>query len=149
MQGHLVVSPGSQSVFGLQLTPGQPVRPRLGSGEPASIWIVSVLGKPPQKLRDDADAFSVSPDGSLIAFGTNPTELGDREIWLMDAKGLQARKLYDAPEKTAIGDLQWSEDGQRAIYLEVTADNGELVSRDLRGGPAIPLVQYSDWLELD
>jgi DNA-binding winged helix-turn-helix (wHTH) protein/Tol biopolymer transport system component len=111
--------------------------------EAASIWVVSVLGKPPQKLRDDADAFSVSPDGSLIAFGTNATELGDREIWLMDAKGQQARKLYDAPEKTAIGDLRWSGDGQRAIYLEVTAENGELVSRDLRGGPAIPLVQYS------
>ena len=110
--------------------------------EAASIWIVSVLGKPPQKLRDDADAFAVSLDGSLIAFGTNATELGDREIWLMDAKGLQARKLYDAPEKTAIGDLQWSGDGQRAIYLEVDADNGQLVSRDLRGGPAVPLVQY-------
>jgi DNA-binding winged helix-turn-helix (wHTH) protein/Tol biopolymer transport system component len=111
--------------------------------EAASIWVVSVLGKPPQKLRDDANAFSVSLDGSSIAFGTNPGPLGDREIWLMDAKGLQARKLYDAPEKTAIGDLQWSGDGQRAIYLEVTAENGRLVSRDLRGGPAIPLVQYS------
>jgi eukaryotic-like serine/threonine-protein kinase len=116
--------------------------------EAASIWIVSVLGKAPQKLRDDADAFSLSPDGSLIAFGTNPGPLGDREIWLMDAKGLQARKLYDAPEKTAIGDLQWSGDGQRAIYLEVGAEKGELVSRDLHGGPAVPLVQYSGWWTL-
>src|SRR5262249_30979952 len=74
-------------------------------GEPESIWIVSVLGKAPQKLRDDAHAFSVSPDGSLIAFGTNPTDLGDREIWLMDGGGFQPRKLYDAPEKTVIGDL--------------------------------------------
>lgn len=116
--------------------------------EAASIWVVSVLGKAPQKLRDDADAFSLSPDGSLIAFGTNPGPLGDREIWLMDAKGLQARKLCDAPEKTAIGDLQWSGDGQRAIYLEVGAENGELVSRDLHGGPAVPLVQYSGWWTL-
>jgi Tol biopolymer transport system component len=85
----------------------------------------------------------------MIAFGTNATELGDREIWLMDAKGLQARKLYDAPEKTAIGDLQWSRDGLRAIYVEVDADNGRLVSRDLRGGPAVPLVQYPGWTSTD
>jgi DNA-binding winged helix-turn-helix (wHTH) protein/Tol biopolymer transport system component len=117
--------------------------------EASSIWIVSVLGNAPQKLRDDADAFSVSSDGSLIAFGTNAAELGDREIWLMDAKGLQARKLYDAPEKTAIGDLQWSGDGQRAIYLEVGADSRKLVSRDFRGGPAVPLVenQGDPWLD--
>ena len=127
---------------------------RIGStetqiGELESIWIVSVLGKAPQKLRDDAHAFSVSPDGSLIAFGTNPTDLGDREIWLMDGGGFQARKLYDAPEKTVIGDLHWSEDGQRVIYLQVSATHGELVSRDLRGGSPIPLVQSSgDWSHL-
>jgi eukaryotic-like serine/threonine-protein kinase len=115
----------------------------------SSIWVVSVLGKTPQKLRGDADAFSVSPDGLLIAFGTNAGELGDREIWLMNAKGLQARKLCDASEKTAIGDLQWSRDGQRAIYLEVGADNKKLVSRDLRGGPAVPLVQYKGGTSLD
>src|SRR5215469_3976632 len=118
-------------------------------GEPESIWIVSVLGKAPQKLRDDAHAFSVSPDASLIAFGTNPTDLGDREIWLMDSGGFQARKLYDAPEKTVIGDLHWSEDGQRVIYLQVSATHGELVSRDLRGGPPISLVQSpGDWWHL-
>ena len=71
------------------------------------------------------DAFSVSPDGSSIAFGTNAGQLGDREIWLMDTKGLQARKLYDAPEKTAIGGLQWSADGQRAIYFQVEARQRE------------------------
>ena len=114
----------------------------------ATIWIVSVLGNTPQKLRDEADAFSVSPDGSSIAFGTNPGPLGDREIWLMDTKGLLARKLYDAPADTAIGGLGWSPDGQRAIYFTVSAEKGELVSRDLRGGPAVPLVQYSGWWTL-
>jgi Tol biopolymer transport system component len=117
-------------------------------GEAESIWIVSVLGNAPQKLRDDAHAFSVSPDGSLVAFGDNPTEFGDREIWLMDSGEFQARKLFDAPEQTAIGDLQWSKDEQLVIYLEVSASHGELVSRDLRGGPAIPLVQSSDWWHL-
>jgi DNA-binding winged helix-turn-helix (wHTH) protein/Tol biopolymer transport system component len=111
----------------------------------SSVWIVSVLGKTAEKLRDDADAFGVSPDGSLIAFGTNAAELGDREIWLMDSKGLQGRKLYDAPANTAIGGLNWTRDGRRVVYFQVSASNGELVSRDLQGGPAIPLVQYSGW----
>jgi DNA-binding winged helix-turn-helix (wHTH) protein/Tol biopolymer transport system component len=122
------------------------IRSQTGAAEAASkssVWIVSVLGKTANMLRDDADAFSVSPDGSLIAFGTNAAELGDREIWLMDSKGLQARKLYEAPANTTIGGLNWLRDGQRVVYFQVSASGGELVSRDLRVGPAIPVVQYS------
>ena len=118
------------------------------AGQLRSVWIISLIGKTPQKLRDDADAFSVSPDGSSIAFGTNARELGDREIWLMDSRGQKARKLYDAPQNTAIGGFSWSLDGERAIYFKLSATGGELVSRDLHGGPAIPLLQFSDWRNL-
>jgi DNA-binding winged helix-turn-helix (wHTH) protein/Tol biopolymer transport system component len=124
------------------------IRSQPGAAEAASkssVWMISVLGRTAQKLRDDADAFSVSPDGSLIAFGTDSAELGDREIWLMDSKGLQASKLYEAPANTTIGGLNWFRDGLRVVYFQVSASGGELVSRDLRGGPAIPLVQYSGW----
>ena len=123
------------------------INSRPGSPEP-SIWIVSILGKTAQKLRDDADAFSVSPDGSSIAFGANAGQLGDREIWLMDPKGQHARKIYDAPENAALGGFRWSRDQGRAIYFKLSATSGELVSRDLRGGPAVPLVQFSDWRNL-
>jgi Tol biopolymer transport system component len=54
-------------------------------GRPPSAWVVSVLGGPPRKLRDDADAWSVSPDGTLIAFGSDLSFLRCREIWLMGA----------------------------------------------------------------
>lgn len=145
-------SPGSLAPVPSRFRFGLNSEPTGSTGAPANpaatIWIVSVLGSTPQKLRDDADAYSVSPDGSSIAFGTNPGPLGDREIWLMDAKGLQARKLYDAPTDSAIGDLDWSPDGQRAIYFVVNAEKGQLMSRDLRGGPAMPLVQYSGWWTL-
>lgn len=123
------------------------INSRAGSAA-TSMWIVSILGKTPQKLRDDGDAFSISPDGSTIAFGTNVGQLGDREIWLMDSKGLQERKLYGAPENKAIAGLAWSPEGERAIYFQRGTTTGELVSRDLRGGPAIPLVQFSDWRNL-
>ena len=56
--------------------------------------MVSVLGGAPRKLRDNAFAWSVSPDGSSISFGTNKGKLGDRELWLMGPNGEQARKLY-------------------------------------------------------
>jgi eukaryotic-like serine/threonine-protein kinase len=125
---------------------------RISSGSPliceTGIWIVSMLGKAPQKLRDDADAFSISPDGSSIAFGTNPGQLGDREIWLMDAEGQRARKLYDASDGTAIAGFNWSRDEQRAIYFEFGISSGELLSRDLKGGTPKTLVQFSDHEDL-
>jgi len=110
------------------------------TSEETSIWIVFMLGGPPHKLRDAAYAESISPDGSTIAFGTNPGKLGDREIWLMDSKGEQARKLYDAPENSVMGGLNWSPDGQRTIYETLDQDGFGLVSRDLTGGPPVPVL---------
>jgi Tol biopolymer transport system component len=40
------------------------------SGEASSLWSISVLGGSPRKLMDSAEARSVSPDGSQIAFLT-------------------------------------------------------------------------------
>jgi len=42
-----------------------------------SVWAFSVQGGEPRKLRDDAGPWSLSPDGSLIAFETPP----GREIY--------------------------------------------------------------------
>jgi serine/threonine protein kinase len=120
-------------------------------GELLSIWTVSVMGGEPRKLRDDARAWSVSPDGSLVAFTTNPGKLlshhstswyygfGHREIWLMEPNGQQAGKLCETDENSAFWRVQWTPDGQRVVYLkfhkgpekfEVTIE-----SRDLKGGP--------------
>jgi eukaryotic-like serine/threonine-protein kinase len=110
--------------------------PPTWTAQGTSIWIVP-LGGVPRKLRDDAEAFSVSPDGSLIAFGANGMAAlgGDREIWLMDPSGQQARKLYEADGDNAIGGLEWSQDGQRTIYFSADKTRGALLSRDLKGGP--------------
>src|SRR5260370_13944196 len=64
-----------------------------------SIWIVSMSGGPPRKLRDAAYADSISPDGSTIAFNANPGKLADHEIWLMGSYGSQARTLYEAGDE--------------------------------------------------
>jgi len=104
-----------------------------GSQE-ASIWMAS-LGGTPRKLRDNAIAFSVSPDGSWIGFGTNHGKFGDREIWLMGADGEQARNLFDTDEKSSIGGLNWSGDGKRVLYVKTDQSGDTLLSRDLKSGP--------------
>jgi DNA-binding winged helix-turn-helix (wHTH) protein/Tol biopolymer transport system component len=81
-----------------------------------SIWVSSILGGAPVKLRDDATGQSVSPDGSLIAFTANITRIGDREIWLMAPNGEDAHKLVTVDEHSGVGRVVWSPDGQRIAY---------------------------------
>ena len=79
----------------------------------ATIWKLSVPGGDAQKLREDAFAWSVSPDGSQIAFAAHEGRRGPREVWLMHPNGENARKLYETDEDSAIGPVTWSPDGQR------------------------------------
>ncbi len=108
--------------------------PQEVSSQVTSIWVVSLLGRAPLKLRHNAVAYSVSPDGSSIAFGTNNGRRGDREIWLMDPSGQQARKLYDTDEDSTITGPVWSPNGKLAVYTQANMGGSSLVSRDLKGG---------------
>jgi Tol biopolymer transport system component/DNA-binding winged helix-turn-helix (wHTH) protein len=110
----------------------------LRRGQHPSIWTVSVLGGTPRKLRDEAEAWSISRDGSLIAFATNYGSVGPREIWLMGPNGEQQRKLFDTDENSSIGGAQFSPDGQRLVYFkspEMPGKPGDAIqTRDLKGG---------------
>jgi DNA-binding winged helix-turn-helix (wHTH) protein len=81
-----------------------------------SIWVSSILGGFPLKLRDDAAGQSVSPDGSLIAFTANITLIGDHEVWLMAPDGEDAHKLVTVDEHSGVGRVVWSPDGQWIAY---------------------------------
>ena len=105
----------------------------LGS-QVTSIWVVSLLGGPPRKIRDNAVAYSTSPDGSLISFGAKNGKQGDRELWLMNPAGEQPRKLYETDADSAISGLVWSPDGKRIVYNSAEKGGQRLVSRDLEGG---------------
>src|SRR5579864_517635 len=117
--------------------------PNSWNSESSSIWIVSVLGGVPHKLRDRAAAYSVS-HGSLIAFGRNKGKVGEREIWLMGLNGEQERKLYDAEENCAICCVNWSATGRRIIYIRTDRSGDALVSRDLQGGPVTKIFSSSE-----
>jgi Tol biopolymer transport system component/DNA-binding winged helix-turn-helix (wHTH) protein len=114
------------------------------SSQTASIWMVSVLGGAPRKLRDSAAASGISPDGSAIAFSTNKGSFGDREIWLMGANGENARKLYESDDNGAIFGLLWLPHGQRVAYVSTDKSGDTLVTRELRGGPVTAMLSPSD-----
>jgi serine/threonine protein kinase/Tol biopolymer transport system component len=111
-----------------------------------SIWIVSLSGGPPHKLRDESTVDSVSPDGTLVAFETNPGSVGDREIWVMRPDGEQARRVFEGEENSWLGGLAWSPDGQRVIYFRQDGDqaNSYYVSADLQGGPLTKILPPYD-----
>ncbi|MFI5095006.1 MAG: protein kinase [Candidatus Acidiferrales bacterium] len=115
-------------------------RSSLGS----SIWVFSLSGKAPRKLRDEAYLDSISPDGSLIAFETHHGKIIDCELWVMQSNGEQARRVFGVDEESTIEGLHWSQDGERVIFLRQDGPdkaNTYVVSGDLRGGPLtkIPL----------
>jgi serine/threonine protein kinase len=118
-----------------------------------SIWLVSVLGGFPKKVRDDAVAYSVSADGSLISFGSNPGRLGDREIWLMRPDGEQAKKLYEVGKDSTIGGLVWTPNRQRVLYFQsdgsTDRSTDRVLSRDLTGGPITTVLSPSKLKEWD
>jgi serine/threonine protein kinase len=112
-----------------------------GAQDDSSSWIVSVLGHPPIKFRDGALAYSISHDGSTIAFGSKSGKFGPREIWLVGPAGENARKLYEADEQSAICCVNWSKDGQRIVYLKSDESGDTVLSRDLKGGPTTTIFE--------
>ena len=118
------------------------IRPNRWTSELCSIWMFSVLGAP-AKLRDNAAAGSVSPDGSSISFTSNSGRRGDREIWLMDPSGDHAYQFLPANNDRSFGRLHWSPDGLRLLYVETDNSGDLLVSRGLDGGRTLTSVPNS------
>lgn len=102
-----------------------------------SIWIASVSGGTPRKLRDRAIAYAVSPDGSMISFGDNSGKRGDHEIWLMGPDGEQARKLYETGGNNSLEMYTFSPDGQRLLYSRADESGATILIGDLKGSPPI------------
>ena len=106
-------------------------------GQRSSIWIISALGGVPTKLRDDAWAWSVSPDGKRIAFANvkkvvlssiwSP-EVASSELWTMSADGGDARKLFaiDKDPFATVEEATWSGDGARIAYEVAHRDEAAL-----------------------
>src|SRR5579864_9287958 len=98
------------------------------SGETPSLWTISILGGAPRKLRDDAAAASVSPDGSQIAFLGDYDSGSAQGIWVSTADGDDPRRLITAQGGEHFSQVAWSPNGQRLAYSKSLAGTGIYVS---------------------
>src|SRR5262249_19573463 len=105
---------------------------------------VSVLGGPPRKLRDEAVAHSVSPDGSRIAFGTNKGPFGEREIWTMRPTGQDAHTIYRTDENCGFDWLWWLPGTDRVAYMRFDRGGASIITRDVRGGSRATILSEAD-----
>jgi len=106
----------------------------------SSAWVASVAGGAPTLFKDPALVYSVSHDSSQIAYGEKSGKFGPREIWLSNKDGTGAHKLYETDENSAICCVSWSKNNSRIIYIRTDQSGDTFLSRDLKGGTAVPLL---------
>jgi len=102
-------------------------------------WLGSTMSATLRKLRDDAHTWAISPDGSRIAFSPP----GEREVWIMDDAGENARRLFGAETDSSFVSVQWSPDGSRLLDLRAPA-NGEPSIEIRSPGTFTPTILMSD-----
>jgi serine/threonine protein kinase len=105
----------------------------------ASIWVVSLLGGAPTKLRDHAIACAVSPDSTTVSFATNKSNHGEREVWFMGPNGEQARKYLEAKDGTGMDCWWWSPDGKYYGWVLNEESGTRILSQKVAGGPVVTL----------
>ena len=111
-----------------------------------SIWTISLLGGASQRLRDNAIGWSVSPDGTQIAFtaGESFSNEGGREVWLMKANGQDARQIMTSGPQEEFSRVSWSPDGKRLAYARFVIMPGStkifVESRNAAGGPSMTML---------
>ena len=109
--------------------------------EHSSVWVISMLGSALREIREGALAWSVSPDGSLIAFTST---VFDPDIWLMEVNGEEPRKIITADQGESLSSVVWSPDGGRIAYERLrwgpAGAQCSIESCDLKGDqPAVVL----------
>jgi serine/threonine protein kinase len=103
------------------------------------IWVTSVLGGSPRKLRSFSWRPAPSPQGSLIAFVTSQ----NHEIWVMGAEGENPHRILTS-ESDTYSAVAWSPNGLRLAYIRAGRGplGGSIETVSLDGGS--PSVVISD-----
>jgi eukaryotic-like serine/threonine-protein kinase len=84
----------------------------LSDTEGSVLWITSILGGVPRKLRTHATYAAVSPDGSSVAYKSDENP----EIWIMRADGQNPRRILRTENEDFYA-LAWSPAGHRLAYI--------------------------------
>jgi Tol biopolymer transport system component len=126
-----------------------------GTAQRNSFWVMG-LGSSARKIREDAEALSVSPDGAWIAFSARPGSggqisygselrgMGHREIWLIGPHGEALRKLIETPEERFVGGFDWARDGQHFIYMDGDKDTFTVFSGNLNSSARTALSSWTN-----
>ena len=75
------------------------------------LWLVSVFGGSPRKLREHAWPAATSPESSSIAFISGQLN----ELWVMDASGDNLKKILTSDGQ--LGNVTWSPTGRRLAFI--------------------------------
>jgi len=108
--------------------------------EKRAIWLISVIGATLKKLRDDAYDASFSPDDSQIVFRDSV----NRDVWMMNADGSQAKLFFKREENSRPVWLTWFPGGKRIAYLRFETHGGQstfqVESRNTQGSDPVLLL---------
>ena len=77
------------------------------------LWLISIFGGAPRKLRAHSQGARISPEGSSIALVSGH----GHEIWVAGAEGGNAIRILNS-ESDEFQSLAWSPSGQRLAYLK-------------------------------
>ena len=108
--------------------------------EGSTIWVTSIFGGIPRKLRSHSQWPAASPDGRWIAFITGQ----DHEIWVMGADGQNPHRIL-MDEGANYSGVAWSPTGLRLVYI-AERENSEVLNIEtvsLNGGPQSVVVSDS------
>ena len=121
----------------------------VGGSSNINIWRLDLLASPKQARKlvaSSAEQASpdISADGSKIAFES--TESGEREIWVIDADGSNARQLTDF-RSPMTGTPRWSPDGKLIVFDSRVSGEANIYIVDPNGG--VPHKLSIDRREID
>ncbi len=103
-----------------------------------TIWMMSIFGGNPRKLRTHSDGATVSADGSAIAL---IGELG-HELWFMGPNGENPQKIL-ASEKDRYLAAAWSPKSERLAYIRV-GEGGSATIETMQRTGGTPSTVLSD-----
>ena len=81
------------------------------------MWAMSIMGQSQRELRADTAGWSVSPEGTRIAFSPVMGGRNQPELWIMDESGEHPQKILGLTAGEFLWSARWSPDGQRLAYI--------------------------------
>ena len=103
------------------------------AGGRSRMWAISILGQAQRELRADSLGWSISPDGTQIAFSPTHADAHLPEIWVMDHHGEHAQKVLGLTAGEFLWSVRWSPSGQRLAFISMRPSGDSLETCDLKG----------------